>query len=43
MDFSYTLDYYKMGLFSDADMASYIALGWITQAQLDAVKTTTAA
>lgn len=35
----YVLDYYKMGLFVDADMALYVSLGWITQAQYDEVKT----
>lgn len=34
----YVLDYYKMKLFTDDDMNLYVSLGWITQAQFDAVK-----
>lgn len=36
----YILDYYKMGLFADNDMADYVSLGWITQDQYDSVKAT---
>ena len=36
----YILDYYKIGLFSDSDMADYVALGWITEDQYDGVKVT---
>lgn len=35
----YVLDYYKMTLFSDDDMAGFVKLGWITQEQYDSVKT----
>lgn len=34
----YILDYYKMELFTDEDMASFISLNWITQEQYDNVK-----
>lgn len=36
----YILDYYKMGLFTDDDMTTYVSLGWITQNQYDSVKVT---
>ncbi|WP_338214785.1 XkdX family protein [Lacticaseibacillus salsurivasis] len=39
----YILDYYKLGLFTDADMADFVAVAMITQAQYDSVKATPAA
>lgn len=34
----FVIEYYKMGLYSDAEMDLFVEVGWITQEQYDTAK-----
>ena len=34
----YVIEYYKLGLFSEYEMAGFVQAGWITQEEYDKVK-----